>query len=168
MPFTKDNFNAIIKKADAVYISTPKRPTGISVAAVQSGFPLQSDVSVEEAHNNAFNLGAVGDGDAEVLAATHQMVAAMQRSSFRGSQRGQGRGGRRGGRGGNRGNRGGSSGGGGSQPAANRWSHLTRHPDNPPPSSCRKHYVYGKSAHWCEEPGTCPWRQFFTPKPTKQ
>ena len=171
MPFNKANFNAIIKKADAVYVSTPNRPTGISVAAMQNSFPTPRGESVEETHNNAFNMGAAGDGgsvvDPEVLAAAQKIVAAVK-APFRGSPRGRGRGGYRGNRGGNRGSRGGSSGGGGGQPSTNRWSHLTRHSDNPPLSSCRKHYVWGKSAHWCEEPGTCPWKQFFTPKSTNQ
>ena len=39
-----------------------------------------------------------------------------------------------------------------------------RHADQPPQQSCGRHWKFGKSAHFCEEPGTCPWKDIWVPK----
>ena len=39
-----------------------------------------------------------------------------------------------------------------------------RHSDLPPFKSCSRHWFFGKSAHFCEEPGTCPWKDVWIPK----
>ena len=82
-----------------------------------------------------------------------------------------GRGGGRGGRGrgrGNRGNRGGGNRGGAasSQSSGSRFSG-PKHPDLPDGEwkGCRMHHKWGKSAHFCSEPSTCPWKDIFTAKP---
>ena len=162
--FTKENFDTIVGVADSVFLSS--RPSGVTVAAVQrpdrqvlaSSFQTPAEAS---AHDTAF----IADNPADpVQAAAQSIVAAVQKFSKRG------RGGR-GGRGGQRGGgRGGGQGGGGQGGANNgggsggRWSHLKKSSDNPPSSVCKRHYVFGKSAHWCEEPASCPWKDYFTPK----
>ena len=152
MEFNKDTFEAVLAVADKVWASS--RPSGITVAALQT--PLAE--SVQETMNQGF----VADTNDPVQVAAQSIVAAVQKFSNRGKSGGRGqRGGRgRGGRGGNRGGGQGQSQG----QKSNRWSNLTKHADNPPSSVCRKHYVFGKSAHWCEEPATCPWKDFFLPK----
>ena len=42
-----------------------------------------------------------------------------------------------------------------------------RHPDGPPPSGCSMHWKWGRSAFFCSEPGTCPWKNIFAPKPNQ-
>ena len=77
----------------------------------------------------------------------------------------------RGGRGRGRGNRGRGRGrgarGGQAAPAASESRPVTRHPDNAPPGSCSMHVKWGKSAHFCVEPASCPWKNIFVPKPSK-
>ena len=77
-----------------------------------------------------------------------------------------GRGGRSRGSRGGRGNRGGGR-GASSAPSGNRGS---KHPDLPAGewSGCSMHFKWGKSAHFCSEPATCPWKDIFTPKPAKK
>ena len=168
LKFDAANFDAIVELADKVYGES--RPSGVTVAAVQSipgptpswtaTTPLQATPDL----NQAF---IAADPNDPVQVAAQSIVAAV-----RGFGRGRGRGyGGRGGRGQNRGGRGGGqSSGGQSQNSGqsgnknNRWSNLKKHADNPPSSVCKKHYVHGKSAHWCEEPATCPWKDFFIPK----
>ena len=83
-----------------------------------------------------------------------------------GSNRGRGRGAR------NRG-RGRGTGAAPTTPAAptagNQPRRGTKHPDLPPGewTGCNLHYRWGKSAHFCSEPATCPWKNIFTPKPPK-
>ena len=91
----------------------------------------------------------------------------------------------RGGRGG-RGNRGGGRGRGrgGSAPANNANSNQssggqsggqatggqrhkgTKHPDLPDGvwQGCAMHFRWGRQAHFCSEPSTCPWKNVYTPK----
>ena len=81
--------------------------------------------------------------------------------------RGQSRGGRGRGRGPrNRGNRGGRGGGGSSQPKHSG----TKHPDLPSGDwkGCGMHFKHGRSAYFCSEPSTCPWKDVFIAKPAKQ
>ena len=91
-----------------------------------------------------------------------------------------GRGGR-GGRGfrGNRGNRG--SRGGAQAPTSSGTQSSTqnqnpssrrgtKHPDLPSGDGaryCNLHYRWGRGAHFCSEPATCPWKDIFTPKPAR-
>ena len=160
--FDKDNFDTIMGIADSVFNSS--RPTGVTVAAVEQ--PAQTASHFQTPHNpspldTAFVVSNPGD---PIQAAAQSIVAAVQRA---GGGRGRGSGGRgRGGRGSQRSRGTGRSGGSGSGQSrgGHRWANLQRHSDMPPLSTCKKHYVYGKSAHWCEEPASCPWKDFFVPK----
>ena len=78
-----------------------------------------------------------------------------------------GRGGR-GGRG-NRGARGGQSGQGGQGQQASTGAPKNKGPRSPdlPPgewTGCGVHYKYGKNAHFCAEPASCPWKNIFKPR----
>ena len=169
LKLTKDTFDAVTITADKIYAST--KPSGVTVAAVSvAGAPptsVPSGLSVTEAMNQAF----LASGPPTEPITAESIVAAVQR--LRGGNRGGGRGnrggrGQRGGRGNGRGSgRGGQSGnssGGGGNNSQSRWPGVQRHPDQPPFSCCKKHFRYGKSAHWCEEPATCPWKDYFTPR----
>ena len=136
--FDKDTLKEVLELADKVYDSTRPQPrvSAASVAAVEGDTAFHEDFPSE------------GQQQAEVAAVR--------------------RGGARGGRG--RGGRGGNQRGGGqtrvfyteSNP---RWKGPS-HPDLPPFHSCKKHWDWGKSAHWCLEPTKCPWKKFTTPKST--
>ena len=85
-----------------------------------------------------------------------------------------GRGGRGRGRGyrGNRGNRGGgNSNSNQSESSSSGTSRFsgTKHPDLPAGEwkGCRMHHRWGRGAHFCSEPSTCPWKDIYTAKPTK-
>ena len=83
-----------------------------------------------------------------------------------------GRGGRGQGRGG-RGSRGGaqpSSSGTQSSATGGTTRRGTKHPDLPPGewTGCNLHFRWGRSAYFCAEPSTCPWRDIFTPRPPKK
>ena len=83
-----------------------------------------------------------------------------------------GRGGRGQGRGG-RGSRGGaqpSSSGTQSSASGGTTRRGTKHPDLPPGewTGCNLHFRWGRSAYFCAEPSTCPWRDIFTPRPPKK
>ena len=83
---------------------------------------------------------------------------------------GRGGGGRgRGGRGGNRGGNRGASNSNATPPASGSRFSGPKHPDLPAGEwkGCRMHHRWGKSAHFCSEPFTCPWKDIFTAKPTK-
>ena len=81
------------------------------------------------------------------------------------------------GRGGYRGNRGGRGGGGSeggaqsnSNPSSQNSKHKgAKHPDLPDGDwkGCSMHFRWGRSAHFCSEPGSCPWKNIFTPKPAR-
>ena len=179
--FNKDTFNLVLQEADDVYASTA--PPSMSVAGISAVQPVHAGqppvVSVSGVQGQAQAVSADWSGPAhppesEVAAVYYQGHNGVVRGPYRGG-RGFGRGYRGGGRGGNRGgrgNRGGGSSGGnggnnrsGSYNAANpRWPGKTRHPDLPPWGACKKHFVWGKSAHWCEEPHSCEWKNFTTPK----
>ena len=93
------------------------------------------------------------------------------------SRGGGGNRGGRGGRGGYRGSRGGGNRGGGNsgqggqsgQDGQARRHRGPKHPDLPPGEwkGCGLHYKWGKGAHFCAEPATCPWKNVFTPRPSK-
>ena len=161
-PFNADNFNAVLKTADNTFKAN-KRPA----ATIAMITPVEAT-----AHDTAFSGELPGDGP-EIAAYSYG------RGGGRGG-RGQGRGGRgQGGRGrGGNNNRGGQnqgvgsaqggssgSGGGGGQNKGTHPRHKTkRHADQPPFESCWRHWTHGKSAHFCMEPATCPWKEFWVPK----
>ena len=146
MPFNKDNFNNVVNHADDIFDSQP----AATVAAVKV------------------------DSLNETLPGLQYPVPEVAAINRGGGGRGGGRG-YRGGRG-NRGNRG-SRGGGNGQTSADTQSAPTgsarfrgpKHPDLPPGDwkGCGLHYRWGRSAHFCAEPATCPWKNIFTPKPPK-
>ena len=165
--FNSDTYQEVLQLADSVYSST--RPNA-TVAAIATPAPQVAAVGSDE----TFHQGWL-DATPEQLESFPPEVAAIYKvmKSFQG--RGRGRGGRgsgRGGRGGPRGGArggaaagGGSSSGGGSNSqwsASNpRWTN-PRSSDLPPFGSCKKHWIFGKSAHWCQEPTICPWKNFVT------
>ena len=160
--FNKENFDNIVGVADSVFQSS--RPSGVTVAALQSNSTFQTPVNPTP-HETAFV--APPNPDDPVQVAAQSIVAAVQNFSKRGQGQsgGRGRGGRGNGRGGRGAGRGSGQGGqGGQSGKGHRWSNLKKHADNPPNSVCKKHYVFGKSAHWCEEPASCPWKDFWIPK----
>ena len=88
-------------------------------------------------------------------------IAAVSRGQ--GQSRGQsgGRGGRgRGGRGGGQ-----SSQSGPPKPAGAVKG--PKHPDNPPSGVCQTHHSFGKTAWWCQNPNSCPWKNYTAPRPNK-
>ena len=74
-----------------------------------------------------------------------------------------------------RGNRGNRGRGRGSNPAnqasssANPRHKGPKHPDLPPGEwkGCGLHFKFGRGAHFCAEPASCPWKDVFTPRPSK-
>ena len=136
---TPQNFDTVLQEADDIFDSSGHTP---AVAAV--GAP-----SLDETQPG--------------LSYPVAEVAAI-RGRGGGSNRRGGRG--RGGRG--RGNRGGQS-GQSQQPAApsSGPKHKgPKHPDLPPGdwSGCGVHYKYGKNAHFCAEPASCPWKNVYKPR----
>ena len=86
---------------------------------------------------------------------------------------GQGRGGQgqRGGRGrGGRGGRGAQNGGNANGQSGQQRGKGSKHPDLPPGewTGCSNHFKFGRSAYFCAEPATCPWKNVFITRPTKQ
>ena len=156
MEFSAENFDAICEKADASYAST--RPAGVpssqvSALALSGAVSLPGPASLDQAFHPSL------PDQAEVAAITRG------RGRGGGQWRGQSRGGYRGGQNRGRG-RGGQSRGNGQQgqSQAHPRHKGQRHPDGPPIQSCFRHWVFGKSAHFCEEPGSCPWKDFWVPK----
>ena len=139
--FNKNTYQEVLDEADEVYYSNKDQP---AVAAVQAA-QTQSEKSE--------------------IAALREEVAALR--NFRKNQGGQNQGGQ--GRGGGQSNgrgqgqtgqgRGGGAGRGGR-------GRGPRHSDNPPPQSCKVHWLHGKSSWHCAAPQTCPWASFTVPKPT--
>ena len=157
LKFNHANFDQICQMADDIFSTT--RPSGIAVAALsqpaKEPYITPSDPSeMDKAFHEAFMASPE--------------VAAL-RSQWRGGRRGW-RGSSSGGRGrGGRGGRGSSASAGGGSAASSkdanvRWPNAKRSTDLPPVQSCKKHWIHGKKAHWCEEPGTCPWKNYFTPR----
>ena len=136
--FNKDSLNTVLALADKVYESTRPSP---AIAAIQA--PLDE--------------GFHPDWPSQAQeAAEYPEVAAISRGRGRG----------RGGRGGQRG-RGANQAQTASRPFYSkdnpRWTN-PRHPDLPPFHVCKKHWIWGKSCHKCDEPNKCPWRKFITPR----
>ena len=145
--FSKDTFDAIVTLADDIFLST--KASG-SVAAIQTS---AASVPLDE------TLPAIPYATQEVNAV----------SRGRGGRGGRGRGGRN-----NRGNgRGGQNGGGqnnqqsgGASGGQNPKHKGTKHPDLPAGDwqGCSMHFRWGRSAFFCSEPGTCPWKNVFKQK----
>ena len=159
--FDSDNYLDIFQRADDIF--TSDKPANYKVttqiAAMQMTAPQQPQQTnnpLDEGFHQDFGMNQ----DASVIAG----LQARGRGQIRvvGS-RGRGQ---RGGRGqprGQRGNRGGRGQGG--QSTSGHPRHNTpRHEDQPPIQACWRHWTYGKSAHFCQEPGTCPWKDTWLPK----
>ena len=144
--FTKLTFNEVLQLADYIFetqnVSTPSGAVN-ALSSTASLDETQPGLSYPVAEVNAVSRGRGGRG-------------------------GRGRGGR-----GGRNNRGGR--GGGQQASSESSSQSgpkhkgTKHPDLPPGdwNGCGVHFKYGKNAHFCSEPMTCPWKNVYAPKPTK-
>ena len=150
---SKDNFKEVTELADAIHDSNAPAVSVAAVAAVTAGGAAAA------APPSSLNETQPG------LQYPVPEVNAVQ--SGRGNSRGGGRGQRgwRGNRGG-RGGRGGNQRGGGSQQSGQRG---TRHPDIPPGewSGCSNHYRFGKTAYFCSEPASCPWKDIYITRPSK-
>ena len=152
MSFDHTTFKDVLQHADDIHASNA--PPSSQVAAVRlTAASASPSVSLDETQP-AIPYAAVPE------------VAAAARGGWRGG---------RGGRGG-RGNRGGGNNGGQQQKQQNQnqsggQSRFSgpKHPDLPPGEwrGCRMHHRWGKGAHFCSEPSTCPWKNVFTPKPQK-
>ena len=181
--FDEDNYKDIFQRADDIYSSdrpVPVPTTPQSVAALAVHSPVaQAQINAVDPLDDGFHPAYGMNQDANV-------IAALQ---YGRGGRGQGRGGRGFGQGrGYRGNRGGGRGsggfarGGGNQNNGGQTGqgqgqgrggahprHKTqRHADSPPFQSCWRHWTYGKGAHFCEEPSTCPWKDVWIPKSNTQ
>ena len=139
--FSKATFDAVVTLADDIFLSTK---ASSSVAAIRA-----PSASMDE------TLPAIPYATAEVNAV----------SRGRGGRGGRGRGGRnnRGGRGGQ--NSGGQQSGGASGGQAPKHKG-TKHPDLPAGDwqGCSMHFRWGRSAFFCSEPGSCPWKNVFKEK----
>ena len=137
-----DSTKEIFQRADNIHASNTPSASVASVRVAAASAQLLS--SLDE------TLAAIPYANPEVAA-----VARGGRARGRG---GRSRGGR--GRGSQQPNQ---SGGGQSRHRG------PKHPDLPPGewSGCSLHYRWGKRAHFCSEPATCPWKNIFTPKPQK-
>ena len=167
-PFNSANFNNILDLADKCYAST--RPAGAAIAAITTNSSESSPL--EEAFHPYWTNNAI---EGAVSAYGYGQRGGAH-GGFRGGRaqgRGQGRG-QPGSRGNGRGGRGGqnqnsSNNRGQGQGTGGHPRHKTpRHADLPPFESCFRHWTHGKSAHFCMEPGSCPWKQYWVPKSNNQ
>ena len=155
MKFDKDTFKEVLQHADDVHASNTPSASVAAVRLVTASAPPPA--SLDETQP------ALPYPAAEVAAA----------SRGRGGRGGRGNRGGRGGRGGNRGGgqsngsqSGGQSGSGATAAGGQSRHKGPKHPDLPPGewTGCRLHYRWGKQAHFCAEPATCPWKNVFTPR----
>ena len=170
MEFNHETFEAVLQEADAVFEST--RPSA-SVSALSD---IPTSPSAHETGFHQYWAGPDSRGAGEAVAALHYQrggrgVSGHGRGQNRGQNRGQGRGSGRG-RGNNNSSQvssNASSGSGAGGGASAHPRHKTpRHADLPPFEACKRHWTHGKSAHFCTEPWSCPWKQFFTPPSNNQ
>ena len=148
----KDNFDQLVALADKIHASKSKLPSVASLALPAAA---------------AAATAGLDETQPAIPYATAE-VAAVQRGGRGGRNFRGGRGGR-GFRGGGRNNRGANN-----QAAASSNSAAgtgpkhkgTKHPDLPagPWNGCSMHFRWGRGAHFCSEPGSCPWKNIFTPK----
>ena len=182
MEFNGQNLEMVLGVADSVFMSTRPASSIPSVAAIAQAPAAQqspaADVTDQSINESFYNPGPMDSTfhpswPSQQIAATSFYRGQGRGRAFRGGRGGQGRGGQTRGTGqpgrGARG-RGGqqSQVQGQSQGQVHPRHKGPRHPDNPPFQSCVKHWLHGKSAHWCQEPGTCPWRDFYVPKANNQ
>lgn len=176
MEFNAANLEAILKAADSAYMANKPLASHSRIAAVSVVTPADT-TPFDEAFHQEFD--------------SEGQVAALSYRGFRGGRGGRGGRGSRGGRGqggqggqggqngqnrgqsnrGNGQNRGGNRGGGrggGQGQGGHPWHQGPRHADGPPLEVCVKHWLHGKSAHWCQEPVTCPWRDYYIPRANNQ
>ena len=136
---TKDTFESTIKLADQIWAAN--RPSAsVSALSVQPGAPASLDETQPALQSIPPEVNAV-----------------------RYNRGGRGRGNRRGGRS----NRGGGRGGQTQAATGQGPKHKgTKHPDLPAGDwqGCSMHFKWGRGAHFCSEPGSCPWKNVFTPK----
>ena len=160
--FTSETYQDIFQLADDIYGST-KPVLNQSVAAVSAPVASHADGNPME---DAFSAQLPAGTNAEALLAA---VAALGV----GRGRGRGRSGRGRGRGAGRGNRNQNNTSqtqGQAQSQGNKHpKHGTpRHADLPPFQTCWRHWTFGRSAHFCQEPSTCPWKDIWIPKANTQ
>ena len=149
--FNKTTFDQVVKLADDIHASSA--PSSYSVSAVR-GAAAQPSLD-------------------ETQPGLQYPVPEAEVNAIRNGRGGRGNRGGRGGRGfrGNRGNRGGNA---RSNPPQNQNQASggapkhkgTKHPDLPAGDwlGCSMHFRWGRSAFFCSEPATCPWKNVFTPK----
>ena len=145
LTFSKENFDQILQLADDIHQTQPAQ-SAYQVSAVAASAPGPNDT-----------LPAIPYPEPEVSAVS------------RGRGRGRGRGGR--GRSGtNRGGQASAAPQAAPQAQATRRHRGPKHPDLPAGEwqGCALHYRWGRQAHFCSEPATCPWKNIFTPKQPRQ
>ena len=137
MKLTKDTFNATVTHADEVFDSVNPSGATASVAAIKAQPSLD-----------------------QTLPALQSSVVPEVNAIRGGRNRGRGRGGRGRGRG--------QAPSAPSGPSGPKHKGA-KHPDLPSGdwTGCQMHHRWGRGAFFCSEPGTCPWRNVFAPKPTK-
>ena len=158
--FNAQNFDTIVKQADDVFNSSRGAGGGPSVSALSGAVSLPAPAVFDEAFRDDLPI----DSQVAALGYGRGRGGGRGRGQWRGGGRGQRRGG---GQGGNRGT-GRSQGQGGQGQGQGGQSHprhkTQRHADQSPFQSCFRHWTFGKSAHFCMEPGTCPWKDTWVPK----
>ena len=156
LEFNAQNLEQILTQADKVYQSS--RPAVIpTVAELTSSAAPQMPSGAHSLPGPAV-LNQAFSEDFQVAAMSSGGRGRWNRGGRGRSGRGN-RGGQRGGRGAQ--SQGQSQGQGGQEHPRHKGP---RHPDQPPISSCRRHLIFGKGAHFCEEPGSCPWKNFYVAK----
>ena len=178
LKFNHETFDEITKLADKSFMSIKSRHAP-RLAAVSAAVPSVPPPNLKAPTNHNPDEGFHPMWHGEAMAAEGPPTEAELAAIYyqRGLAAGRGRGGR-GGRGGqfqnrnfNSGNnasggRGGRGGGNGSRPfytKENPRYKTPRHSDLPPFHACKKHWDFGKTAKWCLEPLTCPWRNHIMP-----
>ena len=147
LKLSKANFKEVVQLADDIY-SSNNHTSAALVAAVTT--PSTSSTSSRSGAN------ALNETQPGLQYPVPEVNAVRQNRGRRG---GRGRGGRGRGSGGTQAPSGSA---GTSRPAP-------KHPDLPPGdwNGCNTHRKHGRGAFFGPEPATCPWKNIFTPKPTK-
>ena len=151
----KNSFDMVVKLADDIHASNAPWPSISAVRAVPVAIDetqpaLQYPVDLEV---NAIRNGRGGRGG-------------RGNRGGRGGRGGRGRGGGRGGQNGqNQSNSGQSNQSNQSSQSGGARPRGTRHPDLPEGDGfCNMHFRWGRGAFFCSDPGSCPWKNVFTPK----
>ena len=150
---TKDNFKEVAQRADDIHASN--RPAlAISAVTLEGQSGVGKPSALDETQPG------ITYPVPEVNAVRHQ------RGGGRGRGRGHGRGGGRGGQNSN----GNASGSSSNAPSSGTRHRGTKHPDLPAGdwNGCSMHFRFGRSAYFCAEPATCPWKNVYTQRPAKQ